>query len=246
MIPQTSSGQGGGIEIWIPHEIREACAAMAALNCELEGVSVVLVGSFNPSIFQPKWLGSKKIIREAEGEHANIQIISPEISSFTADWLTVQVTRDRFAASTTDAAQFEALRDCVVSVFTLLEHTPVTQMGLNRDMHYRMSSIEEWHAVGHTLAPKELWNQLMESPGLQTLVISGKRKGSAASKVMVTVQPSTRVQPGIYIGTNEHFEERGDSSTPMLVSLLKESWRPAQKYAKQVAEMILSNNRLSI
>jgi hypothetical protein len=181
---------------------------MAVVNCELEGTSVVLVGSFNPSIFQPKWLSSKGIIQEAEGEDANIQIISPEISSFTAKWLEVQVTRNRFSASTTDAAHFEVLRDCVVSVFTLLEHTPVTQMGLNSDMHYRMSSIEEWHAVGHTLAPKELWNQLLESPGLETLVISGKRKGSAAKMVRVTVQSSTRVQPGIYIGTNEHFEAR--------------------------------------
>jgi hypothetical protein len=219
---------------------------MAVVNCELEGTSVVLVGSFNPSIFQPKWLSSKGIIQEAEGEDANIQIISPEISSFTAKWLEVQVTRNRFSASTTDAAHFEVLRDCVVSVFTLLEHTPVTQMGLNSDMHYRMSSIEEWHAVGHTLAPKELWNQLLESPGLETLVISGKRKGSAAKMVRVTVQSSTRVQPGIYIGTNEHFEAQGDSSTQKLVSDLKESWRPAQRYAKQIAQTILSNDGPSI
>jgi hypothetical protein len=60
---------------------------MAVLNCELEGAGIVLVGSFNPSIFQPKWLASKDIIGVAEGEEAKIQIISPEISSFSADWL---------------------------------------------------------------------------------------------------------------------------------------------------------------
>jgi hypothetical protein len=48
---------------------------MAVLNCELEGASVVLVGSFNPSIFQPKWLSSRDIIQAAEGEEAKIQII---------------------------------------------------------------------------------------------------------------------------------------------------------------------------
>jgi len=218
---------------------------MAVLNCELEGAGIVLVGSFNPSIFQPKWLASKDIIRVAEGEEAKIQIISPEISSFSADWLVVQVMRERFSASTADPGHFEALRDCVASIFTLLEHTPITQMGLNRDMHYRMPSIEKWHSVGHMLAPKEFWNSILKGPGLESLVISGKREGSTAAKLRVTVQPSLRVQPGVFIGTNEHFEEQGDDAAQKLISVLKESWRDAQQYAKHVAEALLSSEGLS-
>jgi hypothetical protein len=86
----------------------------------------------------------------------------------------------------------------------------------------------------------------MESPGLETLVIAGKRQGSAATKFRVTVQSSLRIQPGIYIGTNEHFEEQGDGSIQKLGSILKESWRPALQYAKKVAETILSNDRISV
>jgi len=211
------------------------------LNCELEGVSVVLLGNFNPSIFQPAWLGQQGIIRPIEGEEANVQIIAPQVTSFSVDWLTLQVTQDRFTAATVDSAHFEVLRDLVVAIFTILEHTPLKQMGINRDMHYRMPNEASWHAVGNTLAPKEKWESLLQNPGLATLSVRGVRSNSTSRFVMVTVQPSQRIQPGVYIATNEHFETDADGkgSTEQLINTLKTSWDSAQKYSKDLAETLL-------
>jgi hypothetical protein len=108
-------------------------------NCELEGSSIVLVGAFNPAIFHPSWLSEHAIVRAGAADEAEVQVVSPEISSFTAQWLSLQVTREQFQASTSDPRYFEPLRDLVVSVFTLLEHTPIRQMGINRDMHFSSS-----------------------------------------------------------------------------------------------------------
>ena len=178
---------------------------------------------------------------------ALIQVISPEVASFTADWLTVQVTRDRFAASSSDPSQFEMLRDFVLGAFGLLEHTPLSKMGINRDMHYRMESVEEWHAVGHLLAPKEVWRKSMQDPGLENLTIIGRRPGSTAKIFRVTVQPSTRMPKGavgVYIATNEHFENEEGDASQRLLTVLRDHWRDATEYAKTVAEGILTHEGL--
>ncbi len=47
---------------------------------EISGASIVMVGSFNPAIFQPRWLGSQGIIRPEEAENAKISLIGPTIS----------------------------------------------------------------------------------------------------------------------------------------------------------------------
>ena len=44
--------------------------AVSKPTCELEGASVVLIGAFNPGIFQPAWLGANKLIRPEEVEAA--------------------------------------------------------------------------------------------------------------------------------------------------------------------------------
>ncbi|MFZ0886976.1 MAG: hypothetical protein WA005_00860 [Candidatus Binataceae bacterium] len=209
------------------------------LNCELEGASVVLVGNFNPSIFQPAWLSAQGIIRANEGKEADVQVISSQITSFSVDWLVMQVLAQRFAASTVDSAHFEALRDLVVHIFTILEHTPLKQMGINREMHYRMPDEETWHAVGNTLAPKEKWESLVEKPGMENVTITGTRAGSSA-RFRVSVQPSVRVRPGVYISTNEHFVADGADAGEQLIETLKSSWSEAQKYSKGTAETLLN------
>ena len=212
---------------------------MSIPNCELEGMSVVLVGSFNPAIFHPSWLASHGMVREDEADKAQIQIVSPEVSSFTTEWLALQVTRERFQASTSDARFFEPLRDLVVSVFTLLEHTPVRQMGINRDMHFACSR-DLMNELGDMLAPKPIWQKALDDPLLETLVMVGKRKRGEGNRLRVTVQPSIRVVPGIYIGTNEHFETKDEQSPHKILELLKGSWEGSQRDGRKIADHVLS------
>jgi hypothetical protein len=61
--------------------------------------SIVLVGSFNPAIFQPAWLAAKGLIRESESDAAVVELIHPEVAQYSAAWLHVLVTRERYARS---------------------------------------------------------------------------------------------------------------------------------------------------
>ena len=88
---------------------------MAQPTIEIEGMSIVLLGSFNPQIFQPAWFAAEGLVRKEEAEAAKIEIIHPQIISFSMEWLLLQVTQERFAASTTHSPSYEPLRDLVSS-----------------------------------------------------------------------------------------------------------------------------------
>src|ERR1019366_9517037 len=86
---------------------------MPSHRSEIDGASIVLIGKFNPAIFQPAWLGACNLLRKEEVEDAVIGMVNPQVTSFSAHWLTIQVLAERFTASTADPAQYQALRDLV-------------------------------------------------------------------------------------------------------------------------------------
>jgi hypothetical protein len=50
---------------------------------EIEGVGIVLVGSFNPRIFQPAWFAAENLIREEEEQAAKIELIHRQVAIFS-------------------------------------------------------------------------------------------------------------------------------------------------------------------
>jgi len=210
---------------------------------ELEGASITLLGSFNPSIFQPAWLASHELIREDEASAAEIHVIHPELTSFKADWLVLQVQKQRFMVQTSDVRQYFPLRDLVIGIFQLLEHTPFDKMGMNRFAHFRVPSIERWHAVGHFLAPKEPWNDILDTPGLRSLSMSSKPLTDTSTDtrriLTVRVEPSVRIQPGVFFEINDHREAQGAGAAGVLMRILEKEWSDSLQKAEQIAEHLL-------
>ena len=183
------------------------------MRCEMEGMSLVLRGNFNPSIFQPAWLAKHGLVREEEATHAEIQIITPEVTMFKiAKDLSILVQQNQFQIDTLAPEAGLPLRDLALGIFRILEHTPISAMGLNRHMHFKMQSEGDWNTVGHMLAPKQLWSGLLQQPGTRSVVVEEKRSDSEG-KLVVTVQPSEKVSPGVYVGVNKHYD--GDGPTLM-------------------------------
>ena len=121
---------------------------------EYEAAIMVMVGAFNPTIFQPRWLGAQQLIRPEEAEHAKIVTIQPEVADFSTEWFQMQVLQNRFTLNTTDPGHYSALRDLAIAICTLLPHTPVSAIGINRAFHFQMPSNKAWHGIGDLLAPK--------------------------------------------------------------------------------------------
>ena len=201
---------------------------MKNIQPEMKGLSFVLRGNFNPVIFSPVWFAYERLIRKEEAEKAETQIIHPDVVTFNLDWVQLQVTRDIFSVQTMKEHYEEVLRDLVFGTFKLLKHTPLKSMGINRLEHFRIDTVEKWHEIGHTLAPKKIWNDLLENPGLNSMSITeGKRRDGLKGRIRVQVEPSTKVQPGILILVNDHFEVDDPDKTlgaNEIINILENNW----------------------
>lgn len=115
---------------------------MSTAEAEIEGMTIVLLGSFNPTIFQPAWFASEGLIARDLSDAAEVGIVHRQIVAFTAGWFDISVTDDRFSVTSLTAPSYDLLRDLVLGTFRLLRYTPLRAMGLNKDVHYRIASEE--------------------------------------------------------------------------------------------------------
>ena len=215
---------------------------MTEKKLEIEGMDIVLVGDFNPSIFQPAWFTSQELIRKEEDEAAKIEIIHPEIVQFSLDWLHLQVTRNKFSATTSQNPYYNILKDLVSSTFNILTHTPISKMGINKNMHFQMASEDDWHALGHRLTPKEIWNQILEKPGMRSLSIQGKRTDDFNGYILVRVEPSRKIHPGVFIHVNDHYEIKDPESVlgcSEIMNILSSSWESSISQSDKIAYSLL-------
>lgn len=204
--------------------------------------SIVLVGNFNPIIFQPAWFGAEKLIGEKEREEAKIEIIHSDVAIFSLGWGRIEVMPERFLVNTTQEPYYEVIRDLAMGTFTLLHHTPITRMGLNWEIHFQLESEELWHKAGDKLVPKEIWNEVLEKPGMRSLTVNGIRKDGLKGSYNIKVEPSTRVQYGLYININDHFETEDPKNTlgsDEMIGILKEKWSDSHDNSNVVFELLL-------
>lgn len=202
---------------------------------EIQGMSIVLVGSFNPKIFHPAWFAAQSLIRETEAEQANIQVITPAIAQFDLDWMRLQVVQERFIVETVQEPYYEILRDLVIGTFKLLSHTPIVMLGINTHQHFRMRSEEEWHALGNALAPKEkFWTPVLKKPGMKNLTIQGQRPDEYQGHIQVTVEPSTKIKPGTHIFINDHYEVKDESGCKAITDILNATWVESKRRAEEL------------
>jgi hypothetical protein len=173
-----------------------------------------------------------------------LEIVHPNAAVFTAEWLQINVVEDRFQAGTTQESYYEALRDLVLGVLDLLGQTPIRVMGLNRDFHYGFHSEEEWHSVGHRLAPKHDWEEVLEKPGMRSLTIEGRRPDRLEGYIRVKVEPSSRVDRGIFVEINDHYQLKSDDETPLgtheAARILTEHWMDSMQRSISIAQKIAS------
>jgi len=213
-------------------------------NSEIEGIAFVVIGSFNPAIFHPSWLLAQNLIRREEAESAKIQVVHPNATSFAIGSVELQVTADRLSVSTNDAASYEFARDLTMGSLRILSHTPVRSMGMNKNFHFSMPSEEMWHAVGHRLTPKEPWAGILEQPGMVDITMEGKRPDEFNGYIRVSVQPSGRIKPGVFISVNDHYQYDHKDSTPsqgcdVMVNIITSNWGNFLDLSNRISSSII-------
>lgn len=221
---------------------------------EISGVQIVVLGKFNPVIFTPAWFALNKLLRESVTTNAQVQVIHRQVADFTADWLHLQVTNDRFSIAT-QQAPYERVRDLVFRVFSeCLHHTPLSAFGINRNVHFLVRDSATKDSIGMTLAPFEPWG-----PWREQLDLDGKHGGMTGVRmsqfrpsgrheggsINVAVEPSAQVADrprGIYVGVNDHFvsEHEGERAARSLMAVLFEEFRGSIKRSDAIIDHVMS------
>ena len=146
-------------------------------------------------------------------------------------------------AHVVDVAEF------VQGAFGELGFPTLEKMGFNRQMHYRLASLDELQGAQRRMQPHVLFGEktggtsLLLDSAVQEVKVRGKRAEAASEHLDATVAVSNKVEPGIFVGTNEHFklpsEEEGGE---WLLEQLRLDWLKAQLFARDLG--IAAHNKL--
>lgn len=199
------------------------------IEAETGGCSIVLLGGFNPAIFNPDWFLRYEIATEAERNDSTINIIHPEISNFRLGNKLIQADLTRFSVQTTEAP-WVSVMDFVTRTFgQYLVHTPVNRIGINRDVHFGVGTEERRNEVGRLLAPTTPWGEwgkrIDAAPqnrrgGFTTLTMQETRDAGKGT-IQATVQPSVVIKgnSGIFISVNDDYVLQGDDTKNAMVAM---------------------------
>lgn len=221
---------------------------------EISGVNVVLLGSFNPTIFTPAWFALNELLPQHVVDCAKTDVVHPEVTEFSIDWLKLHIRKNLFLADTS-REPYVRMRDLVFSVFNeFLPHTPISALGINRQVHFRVANQATRDRIGRKLVPVEPWGKCgdeleisNESGGMKSVTMAqGRPRGRpVGGEVNVTVEPSNRInngQFGIFVRVNDHFVLGEDDyeGRIKLLGFLADHFESSIKRSDEIIDHIMS------
>lgn len=208
---------------------------------QIESLSIVIVGDFNPVIFQPFWLANKCLIREDEAKNAVIDVIHNEIVKYDLDWVNIQITKNRCEFKT-KVPYFDPLKDLIVGIFKILNETPIKLFGINHLYDFSLQTPEQYYNFGKELTPLEFWNDNLNDPRLNQLeIIENIRKDGQNGKRRIIIGPSTQSIPfGIAIKVNNHFDLVSKDFKIDFIPVLEKNWSNSFEESKSIIENLLN------
>jgi hypothetical protein len=178
---------------------------MAIPELAIDTASIVIKGSFRPSVVSPKELVTQGLIATSQVSDAAQKFSTDDISILETQRIRFLANRETIQITAQQADEFEVLRDLAVGVLRLFASESISVMGINRDAHFVAGDVNAWHAVGDALVPKEIWSDTLELAGMASLTIQAARSGQYQGYRQITVQPSGLVPQGVYVAHNDHY-----------------------------------------
>jgi hypothetical protein len=213
---------------------------MPPLKIHTQMTSVVLGGSFNPRIFEPLWFSRNELVPEQEANEAEVQLINREFCHVSFGWVDLVALEDRLQVETTSETVNDGqIRDLLVGVLRLLPHTPIKVGSIHHRAEVAIASEDEWHNVGHALAPKELWEGVLDKPGMFDFAMQGVRPDELEGAIKVRIQPSQVVRPGIFLNVNDEFLMPSADDGTDAAELLDGLWPDAESRALEIRSKLL-------
>ncbi len=228
---------------------------MYTIEPDLSELSIVLIGNFNPTIFQPSWLARHGLITDGAAQSAAIAVIHPDITAFSIESLfTLQVERERLTLGRA-AIPWVYGSDLIAKIFRdLLSHTPLSKLGINVLVHFDAGSQAKRDEIGEMLAPRAPWGEWgarvssgegVKHGGLQSLTLIQKNvTDRPGGWIQAKIEPSVRIrggQSGIFMEINDHYEVYGTESedAQAIVAILQDRYDSSIKNSAKIIDKIM-------
>lgn len=219
-------------------------------------VNIVLVGSFNATIFHPTWFVANNLLRKDDIENEKVDVVHKIISKFTvSNWLRIQVEPARFIAETSEPP-FIRLHDLIVRTFReVLIHTPIFQLGINRTVHFSVGDEETRNKIGKILAPQEAWGEWAKDiagtkenahGGMISLsMMQAKPDDRKTGQIVAQVAPSQLIKnnSGIFVSVNDHYEIPKDDSLAgaiPIIDILEKQFESSIRRSEWIIDQVMA------
>ena len=180
-------------------------------NKKYKTMSIVLVGDFQPNMFQPYWFLQNEIITRSEYESIlnnkdNEMLISNGLASFETGILGFRITQERFQIIGKNEP-FEKVIDAFKKIFDDLSTISVKAYGINFTFHIE-SDEKEMETLGKNLAPRRYWDSLWNKSSIKDDKESGllsivMRKKETFGEINISLESSKLIR-GIFMNFNFH------------------------------------------
>lgn len=178
------------------------------------GYAIVLLGQFNPPIFQPAWFALHGIITEDDATDPVDMYLDADSSFFKTGLFGCEVSRDRFRVfSVPTTERREQMSDVVVPAFKLLYHTPIAAVSM---ICFRHVPSDEylWTDVGPRLVPSSPWEEIMGTGAKVDRVIVQQPTSAADYEGLrgIAIEPSRLLEGGTYVSVTHQYSLSGEDS----------------------------------
>lgn len=214
-----------------------------------EEASVVLVGSFNPSIFHPEWFINKNLVESWEySDDEKIACLNDLAQiEFPGD-KRIEVYLNKFTSRSTSASEFLALKDLVVNTFTILAETPIVQMGMNYTCVIKIKDKETWTKFGRELAPSNHWKDAAnylkdkkdEDLGIWELTMHLPRPDDLPGYIHPNLKVISSKNFSLSFSINNHIDINRDQDQCM-ATLLEKNWSTSLEMANELISNIMNS-----
>lgn len=204
---------------------------MQSIKPERKQYSIVLIGTFNPLMFQPEWFGRNEVIPKEEVEFTRNKnnvlqtIITPQLTQFRTSQFSITIEENRFQVIA-EKEPLLTIKDFVRKTFEKLGGLTIVAYGFNYSAHYQFNNISEIHTFADKLAPKKYWGSFLgkdvsgddRKGGLLSLQMQ-QTKENNEGQILITMQRSATnlFKNGIFLNCNDHTNINSDHSAAEIV-----------------------------
>ena len=228
------------------------------LQIESRSWSIVMLGSFNPVIFQPAWLAAQGLVSREQADASSEVLVHEQVTSFQIGDFELKCEHGRFQIQTSNTPQIALLDFCTKLFGEVLPHTKIESFGINTHLEVLAENIVERTAIGRKLAPTDAWGRFGkeiealsdDEPGgmsflaMRKPIITDGWHGYVEARLAPTVGASKKT--GIAATINAHHVlndyadgEGADRAARLLNDQYEHCLREADSYLSEVLEVRL-------